>query len=59
MVFKKVLGSLVWVAAVIRAGLVFFNTLLVLLKKFKRSDHSIHFSKEAKKDVAWCLASLK
>ena len=56
---QKVLGSLVWASAVVRAGTVFFNRLLVLLRKLKRPNHSIHFSKEAKKDVAWWLASLK
>ena len=54
-VLQKVLGSLVWASAVIRAGMVFFNRLLVLLRKLKRPNHSIHFSKEAKKDVAWWL----
>ena len=56
---QKVLGSLVWASAVVRAGAVFFNRLLVLLRKLKRPNHSIHFSKEAKKDVAWWLASLR
>ena len=56
---QKVLGSLVWASAVVRAGIVFFNRLLVLLRKLKRPNHSIHFSSEAKKDVAWWLASLK
>ena len=56
---QKVLGSLVWASAVVRAGTVFFNRLLVLLRKLKRPNHSIHFSREAKKDVAWWLASLK
>ena len=56
---QKVLGSLVWASAVVRAGLVFLNRLLVLLRKLKRPNHSIHFSREAKKDVAWWLASLK
>ena len=55
---QKVLGNLVWASAVIRAGTVFFNRLLVLLRKLKRPNHSIHFSKEAKKDVAWWLATL-
>ena len=58
-VLQKVLGSLVWASAVVRAGTVFFNRLLVLLRKLKRPNHSIHFSREAKKDVAWWLASLK
>ena len=44
---QKVLGSLVWASAVVRAGLVFFNRLLVLLRKLKRPNHSIHFSREA------------
>ena len=55
---QKVLGSLVWASAVIRAGVVFFNRLLGLLRKLKRPNHSIHFSIEAKKDVAWWLATL-
>ena len=59
MLLQKVLGSLVWASAVIRAGVVFFNRLLVLLRKLKRSNHSIYFSKEAKKDVAWWLKTLK
>ena len=49
---QKVLGNLVWASAVIRAGVVFFNRLLALLRKIKRPHHSIYFSKEAKKDVA-------
>ena len=56
---QKVLGSLVWASSVIRAGVVFFNRLLVLLRKLKRPNHSIYFSREAKKDVAWWLATLK
>ena len=55
---QKVLGNLVWASAVVRAGTVFFNRLLLLLRKLKRPNHSIHFSKEAKKDVAWWLATL-
>ena len=55
---QKVLGNLVWASAVIRAGVVFFNRLLALLRKLKRSSHSIYFSKEAKKDVAWWIAAL-
>ena len=55
---QKVLGNLVWASAVIRAGIVFFNRLLALLRKLKRPNHSIHFSKEAKKDVAWWIATL-
>ena len=58
-VLQKVLGSLVWASAVVRSGLVFFNRLLVLLRKLKRPNHSIHFSREAKKDVAWWIAALK
>ena len=58
-VLQKVLGNLVWASAVVRAGVVFFNRLLVLLRKLNRSNHSIYFSKEAKKDVAWWLATLK
>ena len=56
---QKVLGNLVWASAVVRAGAIFFNRLLVLLRKLKRSNHSIHFSREAKKDVAWWIATLK
>ena len=56
---QKVLGSLVWASAVVRAGVVFFNRLLVLLRKLKRPNHSVYFSKEAKKDVAWWLATLR
>ena len=56
---QKVLGNLVWASAVIRAGVVFFNRLLVLVRKLKRSNHSIHFSSEAKKDVAWWLKTLE
>ena len=56
---QKVLGNLVWASAVVRSGVVFFNRLLVLLRKLKRPNHSIYFSKEAKKDVAWWLATLK
>ena len=55
---QKILGNLVWASAVVRAGVIFFNRLLVLLRKLKRSNHSIYFSKEAKKDVAWWLAAL-
>ena len=39
--------------------LYFFNRLLVLLRKLKRPNHSVYFSKEAKKDVAWWLATLR
>ena len=56
---QKVLGSLVWVSAVVRAGVVFFNRMLALLRKLKRPNHSIYFSAEAKKDVAWWLQTLK
>ena len=56
---QKVLGSLQWASAVVRAGTVFFNRLLVLLRKLRRPNHSIYFSREAKKDVAWWLTSLK
>ena len=56
---QKVLGSLVWASAVVRAGVVFFNRLLVLLRKLKRPNHSVYFSKEAKKDIAWWLATLR
>ena len=56
---QKVLGSLVWASAVVRAGVIFFNRLLFLLRKLKRPSHSIYFSKEAKKDVAWWLATLQ
>ena len=56
---QKVLGSLVWASAVVRAGVVFFNRLLTLLRKLRRPNHSIHFSKEAKKDVTWWLRTLK
>ena len=52
-VLQKVLGSLVWASSVVRAGVVFFNRLLELLRKLKRPNHSIYFSKEAKKDVTW------
>ena len=55
---QKILGSLVWASAVVRAGVIFFNRLLVLLRKLKRPHHSIHFSKEAKKDVRWWIQAL-
>ena len=58
-VLQKVLGSLVWASAVVRAGVIFFNRLLVLLRKLKRSNHSIYFSLEAKKDVKWWIQTLK
>ena len=56
---QKVLGSLVWAAAIVRSGVVFFNRLLVLLRKLKHPKHSIYFSREAKKDVAWWLKTLQ
>ena len=56
---QKILGNLVWASAVVRAGVIFFNRLLVLLRKLKRPNHSIHFSKEAKKDVKWWLETLR
>ena len=56
---QKVLGNLVWASAVVRAGVIYFNRLLVLLRKLKRSNHSIYFSKEAKKDVSWWIAALR
>ena len=56
---QKVLGSLVWASAVVRAGVVFFNRLLALLRKLKRPNHSIYFSAEAKKDVSWWLQTLR
>ena len=56
---QKVLGNLVWASAVVRAGTIFFNRLLVLLRKLKRPHHSIHFSAEAKKDVSWWLQTLQ
>lgn len=55
---QKVLGSLVWACAVVRAGAIFFNRLLVLLRKLKRPNHSIYFSAEAKMDVSWWLKTL-
>ena len=56
---KKKYSILKWASAVVRAGTVFFNRLLVLLRKLRRPNHSIYFSREAKKDVAWWLTSLK
>ena len=56
---QKVLGSLVWASAVVRSGVIFFNRLLFLLRKLKRPNHSIYFSQEAKKDVAWWQAALQ
>ena len=56
---QKVLGSLVWASAIVRAGVIFFNRLLALLRKLKRPNHSIYFSKEAKKDVEWWVRTLK
>ena len=55
---QKVLGNLVWATAVVRSGVIFFNRLLVLLRKLKRPNHSIYFSKEAKKDVEWWIQTL-
>ena len=55
---QKVLGSLVWAAAVVRAGVVFFNRLLALLRKLKRPQHSVYFSEEARKDVKWWIKTL-
>ena len=37
----------------------FFNRLLTLLRKLNRSNHSIYFSREAKKDVTWWLKTLE
>ena len=56
---QKILGNLVWASAVVRAGVIFFNRLLSLLRKLKRPNHSIYFSRESKKDVAWWLATLE
>ena len=56
---QKILGNLVWAAAIIRSGKVFFNRLLALLRKLNRPFHSIYFAKEAKKDLAWWVAALK
>ena len=56
---QKVLGSLVWAAAIVRAGVVFFNRILALLRKLKRPNHSIYFSREAKKDVEWWVRTLR
>ena len=56
---QKILGSLVWASAVVRAGAVFFNRLLTLLRKLKRPNHSIYFSQEAKKDVQWWIQTLE
>ena len=55
---QKILGSLVWASAVVRSGAIFFNRLLMLLRKLKRPHHSIHFSAEAKKDVIWWVKTL-
>ena len=46
-------------SAVVKAGVIFFNRLLALLRKLKRPNHSIYFSLEAKKDVKWWLQTLK
>ena len=59
LLLQKVLGSLVWASAVVRSGIIFFNRLLELLRKLKRPNHSIYFSKEAKKDVAWWIKTLE
>ena len=56
---QKILGNLVWASAVVRAGIVYFNRLLFLLRKLKRPHHSVYFSTEAKKDVRWWLQALK
>ena len=56
---QKVLGSLVWASAIVRAGIIFFNRLLQLLRKLKRPYHSIYFSGEAKKDIVWWLRTLE
>ena len=56
---QKVLGNLVWASAVVRAGTIFFNRLLALLRTLKRPNHSVYFSKEARKDVAWWIATLE
>ena len=58
-VLQKVLGSLVWASAVVRAGVIFFNRLLALLRKLRRPNHSVYFSMEAKKDVEWWLTTLQ
>ena len=55
---QKILGNLVWASVMVRAGVIFFNRLLALLRKLKRPNHSIHFSGEAKKDVQWWLQTL-
>ena len=59
LLLQKVLGSLVWASAVVRSGVVFFNRLLTLLRKLRRPNHSIYFSKEAKRDVIWWLKALE
>ena len=56
---QRILGNLVWASAVVRAGVIFFNRLLALLRKLKRPHHSIYFSEEAKKDVVWWLETLR
>ena len=56
---QRILGNLVWASSVVRAGVIFFNRLLALLRKLKRPHHSIHFSVEAKKDVMWWIDTLK
>ena len=59
LLLQKVLGSLVWASAVVRSGVIFFNRLLDLLRKLKRPNYSIYFSKEAKKDVLWWIKTLE
>ena len=56
---QKVLGNLVWASTVLRAGRIFFNRLLMLLRKIKRPSHSIYFSREAKKDILWWIHALR
>ena len=56
---QKLLGNLVWAAAVVRSGVIYFNRLLALLRKLKRPNHSIYFSIEAKKDVLWWMRALQ
>ena len=41
LLLQKVVGNLVWASAVVRSGTVFFNRLLGLVRKLKRSFHSI------------------
>ena len=58
-VLQKILGNLVWASAVVRSGAIFFNRILALLRKLKRSHHSIYFSREAKKDIEWWVKTLR